>query len=205
MPAVNGVGEPCAGEPHARFEVAGTGNGADLAKVTGVAQPTGKPAATKAPGPKASEPPRQSPTLHPVVMRLAFLGRGLLWRVAGGRAAAGLAEDPPGLELVLSAALSAHGSAAVFVDGAATLGVAEPGNRCCWGWSSPLSSDWRGKETGRGSGLEPPATARRGQGGRDRPRCPGLEASGTLMRIAINAPPHMAFANRHGPRSGEAG
>ena len=65
MPAVNGVGEPCAGEPHARFEVAGTGNGADLAKVTGVAQPTGKPAATKAPGPKASEPPRQSPTLHP--------------------------------------------------------------------------------------------------------------------------------------------
>src|SRR5260370_29661147 len=28
MPAVNGVGEPCAGEPHARFEVAGAGNGA---------------------------------------------------------------------------------------------------------------------------------------------------------------------------------
>jgi hypothetical protein len=27
MPAVNGVGEPCAGEPHARFEVAGVGNG----------------------------------------------------------------------------------------------------------------------------------------------------------------------------------
>ena len=65
MPPVNGVGEPCAGEPHARFEAAGTGNGADLAKVTGVAQPTGKPAATKAPGPKASEQPRQSPTLHP--------------------------------------------------------------------------------------------------------------------------------------------
>ena len=59
---------------------------------------------------------------------------------------------------VLSAALSAHGSAAVFVDGAATFGVAESGNRYCWGWSSPLSSDWRGKETGRGSGLEPPAT-----------------------------------------------
>ena len=64
MPAVNGVGEPCAGEPHARFEAAGTGNGADLAKDTGVAQPAGKPAATKAPGPKASEPPRQSPTLR---------------------------------------------------------------------------------------------------------------------------------------------
>ena len=44
MPTVNGVGEPCAGEPHARFEAAGTGNGADLAMVTGVAQPTGKPA-----------------------------------------------------------------------------------------------------------------------------------------------------------------
>ena len=44
MPAVNGVGEPCAGEPHARFEAAGAGNGADLAKGTGVAQPTGKPA-----------------------------------------------------------------------------------------------------------------------------------------------------------------
>ena len=27
MPAVKDVGEPCAGEPHARFEVAGAGNG----------------------------------------------------------------------------------------------------------------------------------------------------------------------------------
>ena len=44
----------------------GTGNRADLAKDTGVAQPAGKPAATKAPGPKASEPPRQSPTLQQV-------------------------------------------------------------------------------------------------------------------------------------------
>jgi hypothetical protein len=26
MPAVKGVGEPCAGEPHARFEVAAGGN-----------------------------------------------------------------------------------------------------------------------------------------------------------------------------------
>ena len=66
MPPVNGVGEPCAGEPHARFEVAGTGNGADLAKDTGVAQPAGKPAATKAPGPKANEQPRQSPTLQSI-------------------------------------------------------------------------------------------------------------------------------------------
>ena len=47
MPAVNGVGKPCAGEPHARFEAAGAGNGADLTKGTGVAQPTGKPAARR--------------------------------------------------------------------------------------------------------------------------------------------------------------
>jgi hypothetical protein len=64
MPAVNGVGEPCAGEPHARFEVAGAGNGADLIKDTGVAHPTGKPTATKAPGPTISESPRQPPTLR---------------------------------------------------------------------------------------------------------------------------------------------
>ena len=51
MPAVNGVGEPCAGEPHARFEAAGTGNGADLTKDTGVAQPAGKPAAHEGPRP----------------------------------------------------------------------------------------------------------------------------------------------------------
>ena len=30
MPPVNGAGEPCAGEPHARFEAAGAGNGADV-------------------------------------------------------------------------------------------------------------------------------------------------------------------------------
>jgi hypothetical protein len=29
-----------------------------------VAQPAGKPAAMKAPGPTVSEPPRQPPTLH---------------------------------------------------------------------------------------------------------------------------------------------
>src|SRR6266567_1977880 len=28
MPPVNGVGEPCAGEPHARFDAAGAGTGA---------------------------------------------------------------------------------------------------------------------------------------------------------------------------------
>lgn len=30
MPVVNGVGEPCAGEPHARFDAAGAGNGANV-------------------------------------------------------------------------------------------------------------------------------------------------------------------------------
>src|SRR5712691_11869555 len=49
MPAVNGVGEPCAGEPHARFEAAGAGNGADLTRSTGVAQPAGKPAEHEGP------------------------------------------------------------------------------------------------------------------------------------------------------------
>jgi hypothetical protein len=47
MPAVNGVGEPCAGEPHARIDVAGAGNGAmNLFMVTGVGQPPGKPGET---------------------------------------------------------------------------------------------------------------------------------------------------------------
>jgi len=45
----------------------------------------------------------------------------------------------------------------------------------------------------------------RRQGGRDPSKRPGRRARGTLMRMAISAPPHMAFANRHGPRSGEAG
>jgi len=49
MPAVNGVGEPCAGKPHARFEAAGAGNGADLTTGTGVAQPAGKPAEHEGP------------------------------------------------------------------------------------------------------------------------------------------------------------
>ena len=49
MPAVNGVGEPCAGEPHARFEAAGAGNGADLTMSTEVAQPAGKPAEHEGP------------------------------------------------------------------------------------------------------------------------------------------------------------
>jgi hypothetical protein len=47
MSAVNGVGEPGAGEPHARFDAAGTGNEANLATAIGVAQPFGKPAAQR--------------------------------------------------------------------------------------------------------------------------------------------------------------
>ena len=50
MPAVNGVGEPCAGEPHARIEVAGAGNGArDQDTGTEMGQPPGKPAETRRP------------------------------------------------------------------------------------------------------------------------------------------------------------
>ena len=64
MPAVNGVGEPCAGEPHARFEAAGAGNGADLAKGTGVKRPAGETRGNVAPGPTVGKPPRQPPTLH---------------------------------------------------------------------------------------------------------------------------------------------
>ena len=64
MPAVNGVGEPCAGEPHARFD------GRELETEPrpdhghwDEAQPTGKPAAMKAPGPTVRRsPPRQFPT-----------------------------------------------------------------------------------------------------------------------------------------------
>ena len=65
MPAVNGVGEPCAGEPHARFEVAGAGNGArNQVMVAGVAQPIGKPAEHEGPRPyRPAKQPRQPPTL----------------------------------------------------------------------------------------------------------------------------------------------
>jgi len=65
MPAVNGVGEPCAGEPHARIEVAGAGNGAmNRVMGTGVGQPAGKPAEHEGPRPYTPvKRPRQSPTL----------------------------------------------------------------------------------------------------------------------------------------------
>lgn len=49
MPAVNGVGEPCAGEPHARFEVAGAGAVTTRPWARESAQPTGKPAEYRPP------------------------------------------------------------------------------------------------------------------------------------------------------------
>jgi hypothetical protein len=65
MPAVNGVGEPCAGEPHARIDVAGAGNGArNLIMVTGVGQPSGNRGRHEGPRTYRQEkPPRQLPTL----------------------------------------------------------------------------------------------------------------------------------------------
>ena len=99
MPAVNGVGEPCAGEPHARIEVAGVGNGAkNLVMATGVAQPSGKPAEQKAPGPTTPEkPPRQPPTL--------LLAPGGRWTtvisipVSVASAASSIFHSPPRLPL----------------------------------------------------------------------------------------------------------
>jgi hypothetical protein len=65
MPAVNDVGEPCAREPHARFEAAGAGNGADLAKDTEVAQPPGKPAEQR---PQALPPASHRASPRPYVI-----------------------------------------------------------------------------------------------------------------------------------------
>jgi len=93
----------------------------------------------------------------------------------------------------------------VLVDEAATLGVAESKGRLSWGWSLPVRPDWRDKRPARVPAWSRWPASRRRQGGRDLPKRPGRQARGTLMRMAISAPPHMAFANRHGPRSGEAG
>ena len=65
MPAVNDVGEPCAGEPHARFDGRGLETEArNLTTVTGVAQPTGKPAEHRPQALPQEKPPRQPPTLR---------------------------------------------------------------------------------------------------------------------------------------------
>jgi hypothetical protein len=64
MSAVNGVGEPCAGEPHARFEVAGAGNGHEpWPRALGRDNQPGNRRHLKAPGPTAGNAPRQLPTL----------------------------------------------------------------------------------------------------------------------------------------------
>ena len=65
MPAVNDVGEPCAGEPHARFDGRGLETEArNLTTDAAVAQPTGKPAEHRPQALPEEKPPRQSPTLH---------------------------------------------------------------------------------------------------------------------------------------------
>jgi hypothetical protein len=75
MPAVNGVGEPCAGEPHARIEVAGVGNGAmNLVTATGVAHPSEKPADMKAPGPTARRSHRASSRPYIVSVLVTVMG-----------------------------------------------------------------------------------------------------------------------------------
>jgi hypothetical protein len=51
MPVVNDVGEPCAGEPHARFDAAGAGNGADRATVIGEGTTDRETGGRKAPSP----------------------------------------------------------------------------------------------------------------------------------------------------------
>jgi hypothetical protein len=80
MPAVNDVGEPCAGEPHARFD------GRELeteqqATVTGTGQPRGKPqeqrlrdlppqtATAPAPDPTQMLATRRCPTMARVITR----------------------------------------------------------------------------------------------------------------------------------------
>ena len=95
MPAVNGVGEPCAGEPHARFEVAGAGNGADLTKGTGVAQPPGnrrqkgpRPYRQRAtaPVPDPTRPSRTGVAQQPIVRVADVMQPPVAWivRVTGG-------------------------------------------------------------------------------------------------------------------------
>jgi hypothetical protein len=61
MPAVNGVGEPCAGEPHARFDAAGAGNGAAWPRSPGWRNCPGNRRNMKAPGPTARNRHRASP------------------------------------------------------------------------------------------------------------------------------------------------
>ena len=69
MPAVNVVGEPCAGEPLARFEAAGAGNGAPRLRPRQWDTRMGNHRHLKAAGPTArTVPPRQLPTLRQEVV-----------------------------------------------------------------------------------------------------------------------------------------
>jgi hypothetical protein len=64
MPAVNGVGEPCAGEPHARFDAAGAGNGAPGNGHRSEAARRGNPGKSGCGTCRRTMPPRQPPTLQ---------------------------------------------------------------------------------------------------------------------------------------------
>jgi hypothetical protein len=59
MPAVNGVGEPCAREPHARFDAAGLETEQTWPRSLGWRNRPGNRRNMKVPGPTVSEPPRQ--------------------------------------------------------------------------------------------------------------------------------------------------
>src|SRR6185437_16367843 len=60
---VNGVGEPCAGEPHALFEAAGAGNGAPGHGHRSEAARRGNPGKSGCGTSRRTTPPRQPPTL----------------------------------------------------------------------------------------------------------------------------------------------
>ncbi|WP_235558545.1 group II intron reverse transcriptase/maturase [Sphaerimonospora mesophila] len=71
--AVNDVGEPCAGERHARFEVAGAGDEVrNLSMVTGVAHPAGKPTVRR---PQALPQEKLSRQPRPYAANLSGLDR----------------------------------------------------------------------------------------------------------------------------------
>jgi hypothetical protein len=78
MPPVNRAGEPCAGEPHARFDAAGAGNGAPGHGHRSEAARRGNPGNSGCGTSRRTTPPRQPPTLpsHPPT-----LGRRTRWMI----------------------------------------------------------------------------------------------------------------------------
>ena len=68
MPPVNGVGEPCAGEPHARFDAAGAGNGAP-GHGHAAKRPAGETRGKVAAGPHAGQRHRASPRPYLIFRR----------------------------------------------------------------------------------------------------------------------------------------